>query len=96
MEDIEQRLMKIERPKLFLVLSGTINQLTIRARFFYDQPDAIVEMRKTNEAIHRVSGHMRDLIDASEPLTPSRTNCIAESSKLLTPAALDRLYGFTT
>jgi hypothetical protein len=99
MKDIKQRLMTIERTKVLVVLSKTIHELTIRARFYYDQPDAIGAMREliiTNEAIHRVSGHLRALIDANEILTPSRADGIAETTKLLTPVAVDRIYGFTT
>ncbi len=96
MKDVKQWLMEIERPKLLLALCGIIHALTIRARSFYDEPDAVAGMRETNEEIHRVSGHMRALIDANEPLTPSRADGIAASAKLLTPAAMDRLYEFTT
>jgi hypothetical protein len=96
MEYIKARLMEIERTRLLVVLSRTIHGLTIRARSFYDHPDAAAGMRETNEAIHRVSGHLRDLIDANEPLTPGRADGVVEATKLLTPAEVSRIYGFTT
>jgi hypothetical protein len=95
MERIKQRLGIVERDTLLWVLCQAIHELTIRARFFYDQPDAAGEMQETNEAIHHVSGHLRDLIDRNEPFTSSRADGVGEALKLLTPTALDRLYGFT-
>jgi len=96
MDQIKQRLKAIERPRLLWLLSQLIHELTIRARFYYDQPDAVDRMRETNEAIHRVSGHSRDLTNPDEPFTPSRADSIGEALKLLTPPTLDRLYEFTT
>lgn len=96
MDHIKQRLGEVERPRLLWLLSQLIHELTIRARFYYDQPDAAGRMQETNEAIHRVAGHTRDLTNADEPFTNSRAASIGEALKLLTPAALDRLYEFTT
>jgi hypothetical protein len=77
------------------MLCQLTHELTIRARFYYDEPEGIGAMRETNEAIHRVSGHCRDLTNHDEPFTSSRAEGIGEALKLLTPAALDRFYGFT-
>ena len=96
MDHIKQRLGGIERSRLLWLLSQLIHELTIRARFYYDQPDTAGSLQETNEAIHHVSGHTRDLTNADEPFTASRTESIGEALKLLTPAALNRLYEFTT
>lgn len=96
MDHIKQRLGAVERSRLLWLLSQLIHELTIRARFYYDQPDAAGGMQETNEAIHRVSSHTRDLTNPDEPFTASRADSIGEALKLLTPAALNRLYGFTT
>jgi len=94
MERIKQRLAIVERGILLWVLSQAIHELTIRARFFYDQPDATARMQEANEAIHRVSGHLRDLTNAEEPFSPSRADSVGEAMTLLPHAALDRIYGF--
>jgi len=96
MDDIRQRLETIERTNLLRLLSQLIHELTIHARCYYEGPDAIGTMRETNEAIHRISGHLRDLIDVAEPFTSSRADSIGDYLKLFTPAALDRLFGCTT
>ena len=95
MDHIEQRLRSLDRTRLLWILSQLIHELTIRARFYYDQPESSGEMQATNEAIHRVSGHCRDLTKQDEPFTSSRADSIGEALKLLTPSALDRLNGFT-
>lgn len=92
MDHMKQRLGAVERSRLLWLLSQLIHELTIRARFYYDQPDAAGRMQETN----RVAGHSRDLTDANEPFTASRADSIGEALKLLTPAALNRLYEFTT
>lgn len=93
MNDIKQRLGHLERPRLLWMLSQLIHELTIRARFYYDHPDAVGRMQETNEAIHRVVGHTRDLTDADKPFTASRADSIEEAMTLLTPAATDRIMG---
>lgn len=95
MERIKQRPGTVERGALLWVLSQAIHELTIRARLFYE-PDEVVRIQETNEAIHRVSGHLRDLIDMNEPFTPRRADSVGEALKLLDPATLDRLYRLTT
>jgi len=95
MDHIKQRLGKLERMRLLWILSQFVHELTVRARGYYDLPEGLGGMQETNEAIHRVSGHLRDLAEENEPFTSSRADSIVEALKLLTPAALDRLYGFT-
>lgn len=95
MDHITQRLWNLERTRLLWILSQLIHELTIRARFYYDEPEGFGAMRETNEAIHRVSGHCRDLTNQEEPFTSSRADGIGEALNLLSPSALDRLYEFT-
>lgn len=95
MDHITQRLWKLERARLLWILSWLIHELTIRARFYYDKPEGVGAMQETNKAIHRVSGHCRDLTKQEEPFTSSRADSIGEALKLLPPSALDRLYEFT-
>jgi hypothetical protein len=95
MNALQQRLMTVERTTLLVMLARLIHDLTIHSRYFYDREDAFDGMRETNEAIHRIAGHMRALIDPTELITASRAGSIAAASELLSPAALDRLYGFT-
>lgn len=95
MDHVKERLQSLERTRLLWILAQLIQELTIGARLYYDQPDSAAAMQETNEAIHRVSGHCRDLTKQDEPFTSSRAASIGEALKLLTPAALKRLYGFT-
>jgi hypothetical protein len=67
-------------------------ELTIRNRYYYDSPDALARLREGNEAIHRLSGHLRDLLDPAEELTESRKDGIVEQLLLLSPPVLDRIF----
>jgi hypothetical protein len=95
MNNLQQRLMTADRSTLLGMLAQVIHELTIRARYFYDRTDALEGMRETNEAIHHVSGHLRDLIDPIEPMTDSRADGIAAASELLPQRAITRIYEFT-
>jgi hypothetical protein len=44
-----------------------------------------------NEAIHRLNGHLRDLLDPAEELTESRKDGIIEALSLPSPPTLDRV-----
>ena len=90
--DIRDRLMAAGRAKLLALLLASIGDLTIRGRYYAREPDALDRMRETNEAIHRVAGHLRDLVDESEPCTGSRADGILEALALLTQAQRNRLY----
>ena len=96
MNNLSQRLMVVDRQTLLVMLAEIIHELSILGRSFYDHADPLEGMRNTNEAIHRVSGHLRDLIDPGEALTASRSDGIAAASELLPPRALARIYGLTT
>jgi len=95
MNALQQRLMTVDRTTLLVMLARLTHDLTIHSRYFYDREDALDGMRETNETIHRIAGHMRALIDPTEPITASRADSIAAASELLPADALDRIYGFT-
>lgn len=80
-----------EREALLAVLTAAIEAFTIEARAFYDQPGATEALRAANEAIHRLTGHTRAVLDCATPLTASRAAGIAEALMRLPAAALDRL-----
>lgn len=96
MDYFKNRLEAVDRSRLLWLLSQLIHELTIHARYYYDQPDAVGRMREANEAIHRVSGHTRDLTNSEEPFTGSRADSIDDVLKLLHPSALNRLCRFAT
>jgi hypothetical protein len=80
---------------LLKLLAQVINHMTIRGRSYYDSPDATVRLRETNEAIHQIAGHLRDLCDPNEVFTASREDGVAEQLRLLPPVSIDLLcrYG---
>jgi hypothetical protein len=86
MEQLRARLMNAERPELLRLLAAVIAELTVRGRSYYDSPDAVERLRETNEAIHRVTGHLRDLSDGEAIFTASRADGVMEQIRLLTPS----------
>jgi hypothetical protein len=95
MNNLQQRLITADRSTFLVMLAQVIHELTIRARYFYDRTDALGGMRETNEAIHHVSGHLRDLIDPIEPMTAGRADSIVAASELLPQRAIARIYELT-
>jgi hypothetical protein len=91
MEELRFRLLAATRPELLVFLAAAISDMTIYGRSHYDSADAADRLRATNEAIHRLVGHLRDLIDLNEPCTESRVGGIAEQLGLLPPTAISRL-----
>ena len=89
--DIRSTLFDGSRSVVLVRLARGIFELTIRNRANYDQPDALHRLIDGNEAIHRLNGHLHDLIDPDEELTESRRDGILEQLELLPPSALDRL-----
>ena len=73
------------------ILSGLIHELTVRSRYFYDEPDSHRQMVGTNEAIHRIAGHLLYLQDARMGMTAGRAGGIAEAATLLSPEQVERL-----
>ena len=72
MERLKTRLTGARRSELLWRLAAVISELTIRGRSSYDSPDAGERLLETNEAIHRVAGHLRDLTNHREIFTASR------------------------
>lgn len=89
MEQID--LLAISRPALLGFLGAAINELTVSGRYSYAEPDVAERLRETNEAIHRLAGHLRDLSDPGEALTASRIKGIMEQLKILPSSALQRI-----
>jgi hypothetical protein len=85
------RMAAAPRAELLMLLAAVICDLTIRGRAYYDDPDVVDRLRETNEAIHRLCGHLRDLCDPNEVFTVSRMHGVAEQLKLLAPSAISRL-----
>jgi hypothetical protein len=75
--------MNAPRESVLRFVASGIHGLTIRAGSFYDEPESWGRMRETNEAIHRLSGHLRALILPEEPLTESRVAGITRQVALL-------------
>jgi len=94
MEQLLARMASAKRLELLALLAAAINVLTIHGRAHYDSPDVIDRLRETNEAIHRLAGHLRDLCDPNEVYTASRADGVAEQLRLLHPSAISRIDGF--
>ena len=89
---LRSKLFDVPRPVLLLLLSRALTELTIRNRYHYDRPDGLARLIEGNEAIHRLNGHLRDLLDPAEELSESRKNGIVEQLTLLAPPVLDRIF----
>ncbi len=72
------------RKGLIHFLACAIGEFTIAARAAYE-PVVVDQLMRCNEAIHRLSGHLRDLADPDEPMTHSRADGILEQLSLLPP-----------
>jgi hypothetical protein len=89
------RMQAAERAELLTLLAAAITEMTIFGRSRYDGEDAARHLRQTNEAIHRIAGHLRALCDPDELFTESRAAGVGEQLALLHPSAVARIYGFT-
>jgi hypothetical protein len=79
------------RDRLLEFLATLINELTVHARAAYDEPDEQERMRRANEAIHRLSGHLRDLADQTEPMTRSRADAVVANMAVLHAQSIARV-----
>ena len=89
------RLLAAHRQSLLEFLPSAIHEITIHARGFYGEPQAETGLMRSNEAVHRLSGHLGDLIASDEALTESRAAGIAEQLEVLSDASLARLLTHT-
>ena len=78
------------RGRLIRFLAAAINEVTVEARGGYE-PLAPARLVRCNEAIHRLSGHLRDLADPQEPMTASRADGVLEQLAVLAPATFEGL-----
>ena len=86
------RMRAAKRQELLMLLAAAITEMTIRGRAHYDDEEATRFLRQTNEAIHRLTGHLRDLCDPDEAFTESRAAGIGEQIAILHPMAVARIY----
>lgn len=89
--EIEEQLVAAERDHALRFLASAIHEMTIVGRDAYHSSTAEIQLTACNEAIHRLSGHLRDLCDWQEPLTRSRAQGIAEAIGLISPTSLNRI-----
>lgn len=80
-----ERILAGSRGQQLGLLAQAIHALTIHSRAAYDHRDRVQRMVRVNEALHRLSGHLRDLLDADEPMTSSRAEGVVESLAWLHP-----------
>jgi hypothetical protein len=92
-QQVIDRMHAAKRPELLMLLAAAITEITIFGRAHYDDTDPVGPLRQTNEAIHRLAGHLRCLADPSEAFTESRAAGITEQLVLLPPAAISRIFG---
>ncbi len=93
---ITERLAAADRPSVLRFLSAVINELTILARSVYDHPESHARLVETNEAIHRLSGHLRDLSDPQESVTASRAQAAAAELGLLSDTVISRILAHSS
>jgi len=82
-----------QRAELLKLLARTITEITILGRDYYDDEDCVDHLRQTNEAIHRLAGHLRDLCNPDEAFTESRADAVRHVLALLHPSSVDRIHG---
>jgi hypothetical protein len=74
----------------FRLIASAINELTVVARGGYRDGD-LEQMYRVNEAIHALSGHLRDILADAARLTRSRAEGVIAAFSMLSPGALQRL-----
>ena len=87
------RMRAAQRPELLKLLARTITEMTILGRSYYDEQGCVSHLRQTNEAIHRLAGHLRDLCDPDEAFTESRADGVRNILALLHPSSVSRIHG---
>jgi len=91
MDALQMKLLQAPREAVLRFIVSGIHSLTIQARSFYEEADSSSQLLDINEAIHRLSGHLRDLIDAQEPLSSSRIAGITANLTLMPVGELARI-----
>jgi hypothetical protein len=90
MAPIIDRVRAATRQELLAILASAITEITIIGRTHYDDENSAIHLRQLNEAIHRLSGHLRDLCDPGKEFTESRAAVVGAVLALLHPSAIDR------
>ncbi len=91
MKHIKERLLEVQRRDLLAFLAQSVVEMTILARSNYGDKNATNELRRANESVHRIAGHIRALLDPSEPLSESRADGIIEALNLLPATRITHL-----
>jgi hypothetical protein len=91
MEDLKPHLRDAARPAVLQFLANAMSELTLHGREAYDADHGPSTLKRVNEAIHHLAGHMRDLFDHDEPMTDSRIDGMAEHLEVLGHARLHRI-----
>lgn len=86
--DIIAQMQASKRYELLRLLAFAIEEMTLVGRSYYDDEDAVSHLRASNEEIHRLAGHLRDLCSPDEVFTESRAGAIREALRLLHPSAV--------
>lgn len=74
-----------------LFIAALIQHLTISARDHYDSAEAATKLSLANEAIHRLAGHLRTILESDAPIEDWRIAQIDNLLSQLHPANLARL-----
>ena len=90
MAPIIDRVRAATRQELLAILASAITEITIIGRTHYDDENSAIH-RQLNEAIHHLSGHLRDLCDPGKEFTESRAVVVGAVLALLHPSAIDRI-----
>jgi hypothetical protein len=90
-EPLTGQLMAARRDHQLRFMASVIHDLTVAARGFYDQSDRDIRTMRINEAIHRISGHLRDLTNPLEPMTLNRAGGVVANAKVLPPSVISRI-----
>jgi hypothetical protein len=91
-QQVVDRMLTSPRPVLLMLLAQTITQMTILGRDSYDHEDSASHLRRTNETIHRLAGHLRDLCNPDEPFTESRAEAVGHALALLPTSCVASIY----
>jgi hypothetical protein len=89
--DVAEQIVDFDRSTLLRFLAQCVQELTILNRSKYDAENVALLLLRGNEAIHRLIGQLRDLIDVNVSLTDSRVAVMVEQIELLSPTAIERV-----
>ncbi|MGF6309233.1 hypothetical protein ABIB82_002713 [Bradyrhizobium sp. i1.8.4] len=91
--DLTNRMHAAKRSKQLMLLAVGISGMTIFACAHYDDENSVTFLRRANEAIHRLAGHLRDLCDPDEAFAEGRLAVVHGALVLLHPSEIARILG---